>query len=114
MQSHFSTHMSSNSCAVELQAWNLAAQGKKEEFIALYEQNPSNKQFILDMGLMGASKAKQNEMKLWCWMNGASLLWSIQQAPKLFVKESKDTNNQLKRLNGPGEIARGTFARHDQ
>ena len=105
---------SSNNCSIELEAWNLAAQGKKEEFIALYEQNQSNKQFILDMGLMSAGKAKQNEMKLWCWLNGASILWDIQQPPRLFMKESKDTNNSLKRLGGVGEVARGTFAHHNQ
>ena len=63
---------------------------------------------------MGAAKGKQNEVKSWAWLSGANILWDIQQNPKEWFKEGNDANNKLKRLGGPGEVAKGTFSNNKQ
>ena len=97
-----------NNCEDELKAWKLAASGDLEGLKALYTSTSSYKQFVLDMALIGAATTKCRATKEWAWLNGASILWDIQQN-QTNVYRHNDTNNKLKMLGGPGEISKGFF-----
>ena len=108
------SHIPSNE-SLEGKCWHAAGEMKLTDVQNLVAQSSigMGRQFCLDMALMGASNnsdvEERKRIKQWTWLAGACILWDIQQSSPEFVRESKDTNNKLKRLGGPGEVKKGEF-----
>ncbi|AYV87142.1 MAG: hypothetical protein Sylvanvirus28_6 [Sylvanvirus sp.] len=112
-----SASSASDTVSSELQAWNYAKEGNLIALKELYQNTSTGlpRQFILDMALMGSTKGEtQTEQtkacKAWAWMNGACILWDIQQSGPEYEKQGNDRNNRLMRLGGAGEVSKGTFS----
>jgi len=95
----------------EKRIYNLAVAGETKTLEAEYskvEGDKMNKQFLLDLVLMGAVEGKQTAISEWALAHGATLLFGFTQKPVLSYA-GKDKNTRLKMLGGPGEVTKGAF-----
>lgn len=70
----------------------------------------SDRQFVADMALIGASETRSKDAGQWALRHGANELWAIQQTPNLWRRVGNDANRGLRMLGGPGEVKKGAFA----
>src|ERR1700679_1735200 len=98
--------MSAFTVSNEILAWNYAKDGSFDALKQLYLQicDKNHRQWFLDMALMGSTRGPQpltqesKDCKNWAWMNGACILWDIQQPGKEYEHVGNDGNNKLMRL----------------
>ncbi len=101
--------------SLEVRSFEFAKAGNLDELSELFKTCGSgdiNKQFFLDMAIMGAHEGKVKSTYDWALKNGASLLWGIQQPkPKWIYTRDKSLTygKNISMLKGPGEVSKGTF-----
>ncbi len=98
-----------NPSCEEAYAWNYAMNGDINKLNEKIPSSQPNKQWFVDMAIMGSCETKNIEAYNWAWKNGANIILTITNLDVEKYERQKDTNNRLKMLGGPGEVKKGTF-----
>jgi len=99
----------SNPTCPEVLAFQAAYEGRLDDVKVMHQSYSGPIQLILSMIVMGATDGDQKAVGNWALVQGACILFAFKQPRKEFVRDTRDSNQQLSMLRGPGEVKKGTF-----